>query len=114
MNTNEYYIDGEPLPGGGVVVCRAADVEAGDTGRDESGYLHRWVLRRGLRRWEFRYRELPQKTAAALLSGLPGADTFLLETPEGQALCHLKEVSATCVPTLTAPRQDITITIEEC
>ena len=114
MNTNEYYIDGVALPGGGLAVCRTADLEAGDTGRDESGFLHRWVLRQGLRRWEFSYRDMDDAAAGALLAQLPRQDSWLLTCPEGQTLCHLKETTHRQRTTLTGTNHDITLTIEEC
>ena len=114
MDTNEYYMDGVPLPAGGVAVCRAQDLEAGDTGRDESGYLHRWVLRRGLRRWEMAYRDMADRDARELLGSLPQKDSFLLTCPEGEVLCHLKEITDRHCQSLTGYAHDITILIEEC
>lgn len=114
MNTNAYYMDGVSLPAGGVAVCRAKDLEAGDTGRDQSGFLHRWVLRRGLRRWEIAYRELSDRAARALLDSLPRKDTCILSGPEGSVLCHLDEVTHRCRDSLAGTRHEITILIEEC
>ena len=114
MNTNEYYLEGAALIGGGAVVCRVADLESGDTGRDEAGYLHRWVLRKGLRRWEITYRDLSESDGAALLNQLPKVEEFLLEGPEGSCMCYVKEVTHRRRQTLTGYSWEITITLEEC
>ena len=114
MSTNEYYMDGVALPGGGLAVCRSADLESGDTGRDEAGFLHRWVLRRGLRRWEISYRDMDDTAARGLLAQLPRQDSWLFQCPQGQILCHLAEVTQRQRTTLTGTKHEITLTIEEC
>ncbi|MBQ8358647.1 MAG: hypothetical protein IJX37_01850 [Oscillospiraceae bacterium] len=53
---NEYFVDGLPLlaPDVGVNISEN-DLDAQESGRDESGYMHRIVVRHAIKTWEFIY-----------------------------------------------------------
>ncbi|MBR2048275.1 MAG: hypothetical protein IJ960_06720 [Oscillospiraceae bacterium] len=52
----EYQIDGQPLlvPDADVQIS-AGDLDAEDSGRDESGFMHRLVVRERVKTWSFSY-----------------------------------------------------------
>ena len=110
MNTNNYTLNGQSIPGGGVVTYRATPLE-GAADRDESGYLHRQVLRT-LGRWEFSYRDLTG-TALQQLLALPLGDSCQLDGPQGLRQCYLSQLTHRRHDTLTAPAFDLTFTLEE-
>lgn len=54
--TENLLINGSPLPiPDENVTITENDLDSEDTGRDESGYMHRLVLRHGVKTWEFPY-----------------------------------------------------------
>ena len=111
----QYLIDGKALPeANGGVKLRFSDLESGETGLDESGFLHRVVLRRGLRSWEFAYRELTPTAYGALLALLPQKDSFLLQCQEGQILCWLESLTAARRDSLQGPVYQLCFTLKEC
>ena len=71
-----FTVDGKPLllPDG-PVEARCTDILSPESGRDESGRLHRFVLRNKLRSWKFAYRDLTgeEKTYLQALTFLFGA-----------------------------------------
>ena len=81
--TNLFLIDNVPmlLPDAQVGM-RFEDVDAADAGRDESGYMHRTLLRSKLRSWHFTYSVLTQDEFAALQSILNGPKTFTFTFPD--------------------------------
>ena len=52
----EYFVDSKPLlaPDMNVNITEN-DLDASDSGRDEAGYMHRIVIRSGVKTWEFVY-----------------------------------------------------------
>lgn len=75
--TDLFTVDGLPMPvpDGDLPLC-TEDQEASDSGRDESGVLHRFVLRRNVPSWEFSYARLTRETYAYLESLFAGKDSF--------------------------------------
>lgn len=55
----EYKVDGVPIlaPDADVVIT-LTDLDSSDTGRDESGVMHRIVVRERVRTWELTYSRL--------------------------------------------------------
>ena len=112
MDTQGYTLQGKALPAGGVVTVKQADLDAPETGRDESGYLHRVVLRHGLRTWEFSYRDLTAAQLAALQALLPQGQCCLTWA-EGTADCYLAAFTVTGRQTLTGTAVNATLTLKE-
>lgn len=74
---HEYKIDGEPVvaPDAEVEMSRT-DVEAADTGTDESGFLHRYLLRSKVRKWTFSYTHLTKEEYRYMEGLLTGKSSF--------------------------------------
>ena len=92
---DRFKVDGQPLlvPDGPVELSWQ-DLDSDSAGRDESGFLHRAVLRRGVHTWGFTYAVLTAQERAYLLSLFDGKDTFAFESDEGActAYCARGEV----------------------
>lgn len=70
------------------------DLDSESAGRDESGFMHRAVLRRGVRTWGFTYGVLTAQELCYLRELFAGKDTFTFES-EGEsctAYCAKGEV----------------------
>ncbi|MBR4016478.1 MAG: hypothetical protein IKK11_01520 [Oscillospiraceae bacterium] len=74
------------------VEISAEDIDASDSGRDESGVMHRFVVRRGVRKWTFSYAYLTEEEYRYMESLFAGADTFLFAFPDRNG--NPKEVMA--------------------
>ena len=79
--TDIFALDGMGIlvPDGDVTVTYS-DIE-GDSLRDASGWLHRAVLRRGVRTWEFCYDHLTQEERQYMLMLLRRKDNFSFTCP---------------------------------
>ena len=77
-----FAVEGKPLllPDGPVEV-RCADVLSPESGRDESGRMHRFVLRDKLRSWKFTYRDLTQEEKIYLENLFAGKGIFSFTHP---------------------------------
>ena len=75
--TDLFTIDGKPvLVPDGDLGFSAEDMESSDSGHDENGNYHRYVLRRNVQSWDFSYSRLSQEEYA-YMEGLFGQkDTF--------------------------------------
>ena len=73
----EYKIDGVSVvaPDAEVEMTRT-DVEAADTGKDESGVLHRFLLRSKVRKWKFGYTHLTKEEYRYMEDLLSGKSSF--------------------------------------
>lgn len=85
----KFKVDGKPMlvPDGSVELSWQ-DLDSEAAGRDESGYLHRAVLRRGVRTWGFAYGVLTDGERAYLLSLFRDKDTFTFESDEGSCTAY--------------------------
>lgn len=91
----DYRIDGKALPAPDAdVEVSFQDLDDGDAGRDESGVMHRIVVRRRVGSWTFQYSSLTKETYCYIRSLFQGKDTFLFSyrDPEG----YLQQVKAYC------------------
>lgn len=83
----KFLIDGVPilLPDAGVEL-QFTDLDSADSGRDEAGFLHRIVLRRGVRTWNLSYSLLTKEEYAYMQRLLLSRDTFPLtyENEQGE------------------------------
>lgn len=80
--TQLYQIDGAPLlaPDAGVEMS-FEDLDAAESGRDESGFMHRIVARNKVGVWNFNYSHLTEAEYAYLLSILPAGGSFTFTYP---------------------------------
>ena len=75
--TDLFTIDGKPmLVPDGDLVFSAEDMESSDSGMDENGNYHRYVLRRNVPSWEFSYSRLSREEYAYMEGLFGGKDTF--------------------------------------
>lgn len=80
--TSLYLIDGkEMLTPDGDVQMQFTDLDSGESGRDEAGFMHRIVKRKKVAAWSFCYGVLTQMEYAYMQSILPG-DSFLFTYPD--------------------------------
>jgi hypothetical protein len=83
----DYKIDGQPIlaPDGDVRIT-LTDLDASDTGRDESGIMHRIVVRQRVCTWELTYSILTAQEYAYMERLFAGKREFAFtsRTPEGQ------------------------------
>lgn len=70
-------IDGKPIlmPDQDVEISRA-DIDAEDSGRDETGVMHRFVLRERVKTWTFSYAHLTAEEYEYLIGLTAGKPTF--------------------------------------
>ena len=75
--TDLFLIDGQPMlvPDENMEISRE-DIDASDSGRDESGFMHRFVVRYGVGKWAFSYAHLTQEEYAYMEALFQGKDTF--------------------------------------
>ena len=94
------------------------DLDASDAGRDESGYMHRIVVRNKVGSWNFAYSYLTKEEYAYLLSVLPGAGsfTFTYPTPAGsrQTKAYLSAYSVVWQDVRTGLYRNMKFSIIEC
>ena len=80
--TDLFQINGSPIPvPDSRVVLRFADLEAPDSGLDESGTLHRFLLRSRVPGWELRYTLLRDDEMAYLMQLLSQGPDFRFTHP---------------------------------
>ena len=81
--TDLFLINGRPLlvPDENVEIS-IEDIDASDSGRDESGVMHRFVVRQGVGKWTFSYARLTREEYAYMESLFAGNSTFLFQYPD--------------------------------
>lgn len=81
-----YLVDGAPMlaPDAGVSL-HFSDIDDSDAGRDESGFMHRSLVRSKVRTWGFTYSFLTGEEYAYLMGLLGGKETFTFT--DGQEAC---------------------------
>lgn len=80
--TELYQINGKPMlaPDAGVEMS-FEDLDSSESGRDESGFMHRIVVRNKVGAWNFSYSHLTEAEYAYLLSILPHSGSFTFTHP---------------------------------
>ena len=75
--TELFSIDGQPIlvPDENVEISME-DIDAADSGRDESGVMHRFVVRQGVGKWTFSYACLTAEEYAYMESLFAGTAAF--------------------------------------
>ena len=93
--TELFLIDGLPVlaPDENMKIS-VEDVEAPDSGRDESGVLHRFMLRQGVGQWSFFYTRLTEQEYAYMESLFAGKSTFQFAYPDCADNNRQKEITA--------------------
>lgn len=83
--TDLFLIDGQPMlaPDENMQVSRE-DIETVDSLRDESGFLHRFVARQGVGKWDFSYGHLSQQEYDYMESLFAGKASFVFTHPDGE------------------------------
>ena len=78
--TYEFLVDKKPLlaPDSNVDISET-DLDSSSSGRDESGIMHRIVIREGVRTWGFTYAFLAHPEYSYILSLFKGKPTFEFE-----------------------------------
>ena len=81
--TNLYQINGKSMlaPDAGVEMS-FEDLDSADSGRDQSGVMHRIMVRRKVGVWNFCYSYLTQEEYAYMLSILPQTGSFTFTHPK--------------------------------
>ncbi len=80
--TNLFLIDGKPMlvPDEDLEISME-DIDAADSGRDESAYMHRFVVRHGVGKWNFSYAYLTKEEYAYMEALFAGKGTFQFARP---------------------------------
>ena len=81
--TELYLLDGKPVvaPDEGLEMS-FEDLDSAQSGRDESGYMHRKMVRRKVGVWSFSYSHLTGAQYRYMLSVLPQGGTFSFTYPD--------------------------------
>lgn len=108
-------IDGLPLPcpDAGVIIAKN-DLDSEDTGRDESGYMHRLVVRYGVKTWEFPYAVISAADFAYIESLIANKPEFQVDFWGVTTTAYCAKLSATIANVVTGDYRDVTLKIIEC
>ncbi|MBE6943300.1 MAG: hypothetical protein E7453_03440 [Ruminococcaceae bacterium] len=90
-----YAIDGRFLltPDAGVQM-QFTDLDDGESGRDERGYMHRKVLRHKVKKWQFCYGVLSQEEYRYMRSVLSAGGAFRFSYPDPDDPSRTAETTA--------------------
>ena len=81
--TNLFKINGQPmLVPDAEVGINYEDLDSSDSGRDESGFMHRVVVRYKVASWSFSYSHLTEEEKQYLESIFPDEPTFIFTHPD--------------------------------
>jgi len=93
--TELYQVDGVPmLAPDADVLLSFSDLDSADSGRDESGVMHRIVVRRNVATWEFQYSALSAQAYEYIRNLFAGKTEFTFTYPEPDG--SVGEVTAYC------------------
>ena len=93
--TELYQINGQPmLAPDADVQMSFEDLDAADSGRDESGVMHRIPVRYKVSSWQFSYFSLTQEEYAYMQSILPRAGSFTFTHPSGDDCTRTESCTA--------------------
>lgn len=93
--TDLFLIDGQPIlaPDENVEIS-LEDIDASDSGRDESGVMHRFVVRQGVGKWTFSYACLTREEYAYMERLFAGKATFGFTYPDCADSGQPREITA--------------------
>lgn len=83
--TQQFQINGVPMlaPDASVTVSYS-DLDASDSGRDESGFMHRIVVRHKVASWKFEYGHLTEEEKQYMENLFPESASFTFTHPARQ------------------------------
>lgn len=117
---NTFLIDGKPMlaPDAGVELS-GQDLDSEDAGRDESGCLHRDVLREKVHTWGLQYAFLTAEEYKYVLSLFAGKPTFTVTYQDwdgstAQTTAYCSAISAALKNCVTGIYQNLKLNIIEC
>lgn len=117
---NTFLVDGKPIlaPDTGMELSYQ-DLDSEDAGRDESGFMHRAVLREKVTTWGLEYAFLTEGEYRYLLSLFAGKPTFTVtyQSLEGLAVqtqAYCSTVSAALKNRAAGVYQNLKFNIIEC
>ena len=110
-----YAVDGVPLltPDAGVELT-VSDIDSAAAGRDAAGYLHRSVLRSGIRTWGFTYSTLTAEEARYMLNLFAGKPTFIFTWEGGTAECYCAKQELTLYDRQKGIYKGLKFTVIQC
>lgn len=110
-----YQIDGSPLlvPDAGVEISRA-DLEGEGTDRDAGGFLHRMVLRSGVRTWSFTYGLLTAQEHDYLQGLFTGKASFAFSCESGTVTAYCDKQDVTLFDRTRGLYKALKFSITEC
>ena len=118
--TTDFLIDGTPMltPDAGVSLKRK-DMDHGSTGTDESGVMHRMLVRSDVKSWDFSYAILTAEEYAYTVGLLRGKATFsfAFKNDEGQpetVTAYCKETSVSYWSNRRGLYKNLQFTIIQC
>lgn len=116
----DFMIDGRPIfiPDEGVQI-NLEDLDSSESGRDESGVMHRIVLREKVRKYSLPYGTLTRDEYLYLMSLFAGKPTFEVEKrePDGQMVtftAYCSKVGISLYNKRTGLYKNLTLNIIEC
>lgn len=113
--TELYQINGKslPAPDAGLEMS-FEDIDGPSAGRDESGYMHRDVVRRKVGVWNFRYSHMDRQTWQYLMEVMPTGGSFTFTAPEKTCNAYLSAYAAAYESVVTGRYRDVKFSIIEC
>ena len=97
VKTDLFQINGKPLYAPDAdMAMNFEDLDAPDSSRDESGVMHRIVVRYKVGSWEFNYSDLTQEEYAYTLSVLPNSGSFAFTHPSRGDCTKAETTTAYC------------------
>lgn len=95
--TDLFKINGKPLlPPDEDMSLSFEDLDASESGRDESGFMHRIVVRYKLGTWSFEYSHITQEEYAYMLSVIPKSGDFTFTHPKQTDCTATEDTTAYC------------------
>lgn len=120
--TSQFLINGKPVlvPDAGVGFSYE-DLDDASTGRDEGGYMHRFVVRYKVGSWSFSYAFLTEEEKQYMESLFPDAPTFSFTHPSKDNsgvlvtdTCYRSKLSLSWYNTRTGLWKNYTFNIIQC
>ena len=117
---DDFLIDGKPLlvPDEGVQI-NLEDLDSSESGRDESGVMHRIIIREKVRKYSLPYGLITKEEYAYLMSLFAGKPTFEVQKrePDGTTVrfsAYCAKVGITLQNKRTGLYKGLTLNIIEC
>lgn len=120
--TERFQINGVPMlaPDAAVTVSYS-DLDASDSGRDESGFMHRILVRHKVASWKFEYAHLTEAEKQYMESLFPNSASFTFTHPSrhdaaasAQTLCYRSKYDISWKNARTGLWSGYTFSIIEC